>query len=247
MSDVLNALNSASHADTASELSTPAANFARAPAHGLDPALLFAAMLDEVEHAMLLVDGMTVLHANRSAHHELSSSDHDQHPLTLHTVGQQRQLVTRRKSDALALENAVLSAASRGCRKLLMLGVGEHRISVAILPLGKPAEAKLPQAPMGSAVLLMLGKRRVCSELPIGCYARNFGLTQAETTVLQDLCKGKTPNEIATNHAVAISTVRTQLASIRAKTHTKSLRELVDEVACLPPLVHALTGWVLHH
>jgi DNA-binding CsgD family transcriptional regulator len=94
--------------------------------------------------------------------------------------------------------------------------------------------------------LLVLGKRRVCSDLPVYWYARSHNLTQAETTVLQALCKGKSPGDIASDHDVAISTVRTQLAAIRAKTHMQSLRELVNEVACLPPLVHALTGVMTH-
>ena len=58
--------------------------------------------------------------------------------------------------------------------------------------------------------------------------------------MLQSLCKGLGPTEIAAEHAVAISTVRTQLAAIRSKTGVSSLRGLVNEVACLPPLMHVL-------
>jgi hypothetical protein len=41
---------------------------------------------------------------------------------------------------------------------------------------------------------------------------------------------------------VAVSTVRTQIGSIRAKTGAGSIRELVRQVAVLPPLVGALRG-----
>jgi hypothetical protein len=37
-----------------------------------------------------------------------------------------------------------------------------------------------------------------------------------------------------------VSTVRTQIGSIRAKTGANSIRELVRQVAVLPPLVGAL-------
>jgi DNA-binding CsgD family transcriptional regulator len=94
--------------------------------------------------------------------------------------------------------------------------------------------------------MLVLGRHQVCSELTVFWYARSFGLTQAESLVLQGLCKGLGPNDIAAAHSVAISTVRTQLAAIRAKTQTASLRDLVNQVACLPPLVHALAQGHAH-
>jgi DNA-binding CsgD family transcriptional regulator len=48
------------------------------------------------------------------------------------------------------------------------------------------------------------------------------------------------PTEIAQRQSVAVSTVRTQIGSIRAKTGAGSIRELVRQVAVLPPLVGAL-------
>jgi hypothetical protein len=41
---------------------------------------------------------------------------------------------------------------------------------------------------------------------------------------------------------VALSTVRTQIGSIRTKTGAGSIRDLVRQVALLPPLVGALRG-----
>jgi DNA-binding CsgD family transcriptional regulator len=41
---------------------------------------------------------------------------------------------------------------------------------------------------------------------------------------------------------VAVSTVRTQIGSIRAKAGAGSISELVRQVAVLPPLVGALRG-----
>jgi DNA-binding CsgD family transcriptional regulator len=71
-------------------------------------------------------------------------------------------------------------------------------------------------------------------------FALAHRLTPAETGVLQGLCGGRSPLEIAHAQCVAISTVRTQISSIRAKTGADSIRDLVQQVATLPPLVSAL-------
>jgi ribosomal protein S19 len=45
---------------------------------------------------------------------------------------------------------------------------------------------------------------------------------------------------------VALSTIRSQLGAIRAKTGAASIRTLVRQVAVLPPLVGALRGAAMH-
>ena len=67
-------------------------------------------------------------------------------------------------------------------------------------------------------------------------YARSQGLTAAEMSVLKDLCNGMKPKEIARQQGVAISTVRSHICSIRAKTRTGSIRDLVSSVSVLPPI-----------
>jgi DNA-binding CsgD family transcriptional regulator len=90
--------------------------------------------------------------------------------------------------------------------------------------------------------LLVLGKRQVCEQLSVQGFARSVSLTPAETRVLEQVCGGVRPNDIAQRAGVAVSTVRTQIGSIRAKTGAASIRELVRQVAVLPPLVGALRG-----
>ncbi len=189
-----------------------------------------AVMLDQVDHPMvLLADDQTVLHANRAAELELNPAE-GEHPLKW----QGGKLSATQTDDAAELAEAMLSARTRGIRKLLALGKKGQRVSVAVMSLpGLSGDAN-------GAVLLVLGRRHVCGDLSVFWFARSHGLTQAESTVLQSLCKGLGPTEIAAEHAVAISTVRTQLAAIRSKTGVSSLRGLVNEVACLPPLMHVL-------
>jgi DNA-binding CsgD family transcriptional regulator len=58
--------------------------------------------------------------------------------------------------------------------------------------------------------------------------------------VLEALSAGLHPGEIATRHGVGISTIRSQIGSIRSKTRSDSISALVRQVAVLPPLVGAL-------
>lgn len=185
------------------------------------------AMLDEVDYGMLLVVQQSlVMHANHVARAEMDAA----HPLQI--VG--AELRARRPQDVAPLFEAITLAARKGLRKLLTLNEGAQRLSVAIVPLGGSGMAE------GGATLLMFGRRQVCEDLSAQSFALAHGLTPAETAVLKGLCAGECPTDIARRQGVAISTVRTQISSIRGKTGADSIRELVRQVATLPPLVSAL-------
>jgi DNA-binding CsgD family transcriptional regulator len=186
----------------------------------------FARMLDEIDYGMLLVaaDG-AVLHANHVARAELDA----QHPLQL--LG--ATLRVRCPLDVAPLHEALRSARERGLRRLIGLGQGAQRVQIAVVPL---AAAGAEEA----MTLLVFGKRHVCESLSTHWFAREHNLTPAEARVLAALCEGRTPLQIATAQGVAISTVRSQIGALRAKTGARDLRSLVRQVAVLPPLVGAL-------
>ena len=187
-------------------------------------------MLDEIDYGMLLVGAdAQVLYLNHAARLELDG----QHPLQ--RLG--GTLRAQRPQDVAPLYDA-LAAAQRGLRRLVTLGSGDHRVSVSVVPL--PAGAGQRSADEGPATLLVLGKRQVCEQLSVQGYARSVHLTPAETRVLELLCAGVRPTQVALQQKVAVSTVRTQIGSIRAKTGAASIAELVRQVAVLPPLVGAL-------
>jgi DNA-binding CsgD family transcriptional regulator len=190
-------------------------------------------MLDEIDYGMLLVtaDGQ-VAYLNHAARLELDG----QHPLQL---GDSR-LGARCPPEVLPLYEA-LADAQRGLRKLLSLGSGAQQVSISVVPLSDPAPAD-DGGPDPALTLLVLGKRQVCEQLSVQAYARSRHLTPAETRVLEGLCGGRRPSAIAAEAGVAVSTVRSQIGSIRAKTGAGSIRELVRQVAVLPPLVGALRG-----
>jgi DNA-binding CsgD family transcriptional regulator len=203
---------------------TAAAPAAVATATRADDALagLLAASMDEIDYGLLLVaeDGQA-LHANHAARAELDT----EHPLQL--LG--RMLRARASRDVAPLFDALAAACGRGLRRMLTLGEGSHRVAVVVVPLP-------------GAALLMLGKRQVCEDLSVEGFARAHQLTPVETQVLKALCRGVRPGAIARQHGVALSTVRTQVGSIRAKTGAESIGALVRQVAVLPPMVGALRG-----
>lgn len=192
--------------------------------------------LDEIDYGVILLgDEAKVLHINHAAKTDLD----EDHPLQL--IG--THLKARVPREMAELNAAIDAASSRGLRKLLSLGAEDGQISVSVVPLrmSRPGgEESASMQHLRHAALVMLGKRKLGGQLLIEAYARSKGLSPAETRVLQGLCRGAQPLEIAAQHGVAIATVRTQIGNIRAKTGASSIRALVRQVSALPPFMGAL-------
>lgn len=183
-----------------------------------------AAMLDALDYGLLLLDGAhRVVHANRAARSALARN-----PVGLPWAA---ALGCEAPEEAASLGQAIMAAVERGWRRLVSLRRDGRPFGVAVVPL--PAGGR-------AAVMLVLSRARSCEPLSVHWYARSHGLTQAEARVLEALCGGATPNEVAATLGVAMSTVRTQLATIRAKTGAAGIRQLVAGVASLPPIVCAV-------
>lgn len=188
--------------------------------------ILLAATLDEIDYGMLLVDGTAeVLQCNRAARIELAD-----HPLRL----QGSRLRARELRDMVPLHKALLEAYQRGKRRLLIVGAPGQRRTLAIVPLMTARE------PGAARALVMLARREVCVCLSVEAFARAHRLTWAETRVLKALSNGARPNDIALQHDVELSTVRSQLRAIRAKTGAPDIGSLLRQIALLPPMVGAL-------
>ena len=186
-----------------------------------------AQMLDTLDYGMLLLTQVAqVSHVNKAARRDLD----EHHPLLI----EGGHLQARLAQDSLPLREALLGAAQRGLRRLLQLGEGRQRISVAVVPLAALGADELP----GATVLL--GKRQVCEELTVDWFARSHNLTPTETAVMKGLCADFTPLQIAGRQGVGLATIRSQIGSIRLKTGAGSIRALVRQVSLLPPLVGAL-------
>jgi DNA-binding CsgD family transcriptional regulator len=195
-----------------------------------DPAAWLRCMLDEIDHGMLLVGAdAQIVYCNHAARLALDGQ------LALQMLGS--SLRARQPQDVAPLYEA-LAGAQRGLRKLLTLGAGAQRLSVSLMPM--PGLTVPGRASSSALTLLVLSKQHFCQSLSVQAFARGANLTPAETRVLEMLCDGALPSEIAKHAGVAVCTVRSQIGSIRTKTGTGSIGDLVRQVSLLPPMLSAL-------
>ena len=183
-------------------------------------------VLDEVDYGMLIIDAQgTILHANHLARHELASG---------------RMLVSYGNSllgssaEFTGQMQVAMEAAFRGQRRLVLLNKGSRELSMAFTPLSHPLEADLP------TVLVMLSRQSTCDNLAVRMFARTIGLSPSEEAVLMGLCRGLEIPEIAAEHGVASSTIRSQIKTLREKAGSPSIRRLLQRINSLPPVVPAL-------
>lgn len=179
------------------------------------------ALFDEIECGLIVCDEQGhIQFANHAARQELAS---------------QRLLL--RSGDTLRsaangpeeLDTALRQAALRGRRCLLSLAHAGDQLMVSVLPFQLDGSA-------ARQALVVLGRRQPCSELGLEMLAGCYGLTLAERRVLGGLVRQATPREIASAHAVKVSTVRSQISAIRAKFGTRSIEALLLRAAQMPPV-----------
>lgn len=124
--------------------------------------------------------------------------------------------------------HALTQVCTKGRRELLRVSLpGDTTISVVLSPLA------LPQAQLAFAVF---GRDELCGSVELQMFALRHQLTHAETMVLRQLCRGLNAAAIAQDHGVARTTVLTQIAAIRSKTQSTSVRSLLDALARMPPV-----------
>ncbi|MGL4288888.1 MAG: helix-turn-helix transcriptional regulator [Phreatobacter sp.] len=100
------------------------------------------------------------------------------------------------------------------------------------LILNQPAD----EPPDGTSVVMLLDLDVHLEPNP-SMLKRMFGLTMAETRLALQMARGDVPAEIARSRRLSRTTVRSQLASVFAKTQTRRQAELVTllaRVAVLP-------------
>lgn len=188
---------------------------------------LFGALLDELDYGVVLLlrDTARVVYVNRAGHWALRDDQ------CVKLVD--GNLSARCPADEQPF-NAALAATQRGLRRLVSLGAEGRRVSVALTPIGMPTQG----AP--ALIAVVFGRRRLCEQISVQWFARTHDLTPAETKVLELLCEGLDPRDIAAANEVGMATVRTQVNSIREKTRTPSIRALLQRLATLPPMVNVL-------
>lgn len=192
-----------------------------------------ALLMDELAHGVLVTDiAGRLLHANQAARIELSRT---------RLIVLRDEAVHACAPDSARILQEALARVANGKRGLVSLAapVGPS-LTLVILPL-RPA---IPGGPMRAAWLF--SRAMVCDSLMLCFFARAHGLTAAEEQVLGILCQGLSAPEVAVQLKVAVSTVRSHIRSLCAKTKSSGVRELVSRIAVLPPVAPAFWHEPMH-
>jgi len=185
------------------------------------------AALDALDTGVMVSDARGhLLMANEAARGELA----DGRVLRLTTEG---ALDVSAGVGLLALRRAVHGAALEHSHQLVPLRHAERSLMVAVQPLRAP-DLLQPCA------LLLLGRRGLAPELAVQQLGRLYELTSAEQGVLISLLAGARIGAMAQARGVAVSTVRTQVAALRAKFGVRRVDDITRLVAELPPMLGAL-------
>ena len=116
----------------------------------------------------------------------------------------------------------------------LQMREGEPHLYKAFTPLTNPQQDDSP------TVLVLLSRQSASDNLAVRMFARALSLSPTEEVVMLALCRGLDVQEIAAENGVAISTVRSQVKTLREKAGASSVRRLLQRVNSLPPVVPAL-------
>jgi DNA-binding CsgD family transcriptional regulator len=183
-------------------------------------------VFDEIDYGMLVIDAQgRILHANHLARHELASGR------VIMSYG--NSLLGSNAGFTGQIQQA-MESSFRGQRRLLLMAQGDRELSLAFTPLSHPLESDTP------SVLVLLSRQSPCDNLAVRMFARALNLSPSEESVLLGLCRGLDIPEIARQHGVAQSTVRSQIKTLREKAGSPSIRQLLHRVNSLPPVVPAL-------
>ena len=186
---------------------------------------LRTALLDEIALGLIVCDGHGQLQfVNPAADQELASG------CVLSRLGHSLRCTGTNSS---ALDGALRKAATKGVRQLLTLANGGDSLMVAVVPLAMDSGPE-------PLLMLVLGRRGACSVLGLEMLSGVYGLTLAERRVLCGLVADISPRDIAASGGVSLSTVRTQVASIRTKFGVRNIEGVLIRVAEVPLVPSAL-------
>lgn len=141
-----------------------------------------------------------------------------------------REAFSRALSECI--EPALLLNLERGRppRRIAVKRIGANPLLLTLQPLSR-------QASLGSdaVAVVFISDPDMKAEVPRNTLQAAFELTPREAELAQELLRGKRIEQYAHERRVTISTVRSQIRSIYAKTHTSRQAELVNLLRGMPP------------
>jgi DNA-binding CsgD family transcriptional regulator len=196
-------------------------------AHGADlSAASLLAVIDELDVGLLLCRAdASLIHANTAGMRELKLGE----ALCLDSAQRITTVVVERRSSLLI----AFDAAASGRRQLVDLSHSGARMMVAVQPLG---DGSAPAA----AVLLVLGRRQAATDLMLEMLCQRHAVTLAEKRVLGGLLRGLSTKLLAQHLGVRDTTIRSQVAALRAKLGVRRVDDALLMAAVLPPTASAL-------
>lgn len=187
------------------------------------------AALDALDTGVMVCDARgRLLVCNQAARRELADG-------RVLALGADAMLDVAAGAGLLALRRAVHGAAFMRSHHLVPLRNGGHTLMLAVQPLRGDGDGP-------ARVLLLTGRRGLCPDLAVQQLARVYALTPAEVGVLGSLLAGVRIGDLAPARGVKLSTVRTQVAALRAKLGVQRVDDITRLVAELPPMLGALGG-----
>ena len=186
----------------------------------------FTEILEELDTGVMVCDEEGRLKiANNAARYELRRG----RLLAVQTSGL-LYLCEGAQAAQVKWHSALHAATVTRHRQMLELSDGRQRLMVSVMPLGQT---------VGWA-LVMLGRRQLAPELAVEMLGGIYELTSAEQRVLVGLLAGERVETIAGQRGVMLSTLRTQVHSLREKLGASRLEDVVRLAACLPPMSSVL-------
>ena len=186
---------------------------------------LLGLLVDELAHGVMIVNTQGwILHANRAALGALQrgvglATSHG--GLKLKSVADQNRLTL------------ALAKAASGKRGLIRHEDAGGSTNLAVVPLSRQTAGPCDR------IALLFSREDACEPSLFASFAHSHRLTRTEEQVLQLLCRCLSAPEIAVQMKVAVSTIRSHVRSLCAKTSTHGVRQLINLVAALPPLAPA--------
>ena len=209
----------------------PDASMLARSGHPMALQLCLMRMLDEIDYGLILLNQqLKVWHANHLARVELARRQ------LLHV---QDDCLSTRVVGRLVPLQAAMHRAAQGIRCLLDLrpqDASQAGISIALVPMGHPAECFPDPLP----VMAITCRPQLCARISLHFFAQSYGLTRTEEAVLEALVQGHEVEDIVRERGLAMSTVRSHVKQLRQKTQSNSMRELLNKVSVLPPVVSSV-------
>ena len=184
-----------------------------------DQVTLLHRFLDAFDFGLLMLDpAATVTYANHAAR-ELAAT-----PALTRWLGSLPQRVQAHEPLA-----KLVRSCAHGQGGGRVLGEQTPELIVLALPVGGPTAQP-------SACMLLLTTYAHMPSSALDFVIRTFGLSQAEARLLPLLLDGNAPADIASELGIKLSTVRTQLSAIFAKTGAMRQQDLIRLLGSVPPV-----------